>query len=458
MPNYIDLFGKQIENNREKFIQYLTKGLELKFLKNDYKKQFLKHYFLLEKIDEIDIFNAIGIDASGKKREFINGSYFYLNRASGVQNNGEIIRKLDTDVFTSSGTSNEINTYFGRKSEYIEHELLKEFLDAQDESKEMKVCFIDGSLYSRLLMPHLIESPIINDETFILKHLETLFQVLKESLKNNVLLIGFSKDSRNTSYRNALLDEIFYEERANITQHLTPDELHTINAVIKGIDLINEVNIRDFYSLIKNKSILLKKIEQIFNEYNITRTDAEIIYRFGDFAGFTHPMEKGLGRIIQQNIFKDMIQNTEKFIRRNFKKYLSNMDESSKNKFIIYAKKVLRQYSEMPTFISFHILIDVRDNPIKIDIPSWYFKNWRKLLDFSHVDFFDISEPFFKNIIKIVLKMYGSPENYNLLLSAAHDDVVLRNKTYKEIYEQLLQDKLDILLPFTRRTRRELGR
>ena len=44
MPNYIDLFGIQIEKNREKFIQYLTKGLELKFLKNDYKKQFLKHY------------------------------------------------------------------------------------------------------------------------------------------------------------------------------------------------------------------------------------------------------------------------------------------------------------------------------------------------------------------------------------------------------------------------------
>lgn len=458
MPNFIDLFGVQIENNREKFIQYLTKGLELKFLKNDYKRQFLKHYFLLDKIDESDNFNAIGIDASGKKREFINGTYFYLNRASGVQNNGDTIRKLDADVFTSNGTSNEVNTYFGRKSEYIEHEVLKEFLDAQDEGKEMKVCFIDGSLYSRLLMPHLIESPINYDETFILKHLETLFQVLKESLKKNVLLMGFSKDSRDTSYRNALLDEIFYEERANITHHLTPDELQTINAVIKGIDLINEKNIREFYSLIKNKSVLLKKMNQIFDEYNITRTDAEIIYRFRDFAGFTHPMEKGLGRIKQQKIFNNMIQNTENFIRRNFKKYLSNMDEVNKNKFIIYAKKVLRQYSEMPTFISFHILIDVRDNPIKIDIPSWYFKNWRKLLDFPHVNFFDISVPFFKDIIKIVLKMYGSSENYNLLLSAAHDDVVLRKNTYNEIYEQFMQDKLEILLPFRRRTRRELGR
>ncbi|GAG87375.1 unnamed protein product, partial [marine sediment metagenome] len=302
MPNFIDLFGVQIENNREKFIQYLTKGLELKFLKNDYKRQFLKHYFLLDKIDESDNFNAIGIDASGKKREFINGTYFYLNRASGVQNNGDTIRKLDADVFTSNGTSNEVNTYFGRKSEYIEHEVLKEFLDAQDEGKEMKVCFIDGSLYSRLLMPHLIESPINYDETFILKHLETLFQVLKESLKKNVLLMGFSKDSRDTSYRNALLDEIFYEERTNITHHLTPDELQTINAVIKGIDLINEKDIREFYSLIKSKSVLLKKMNQIFDEYNITRTDAEIIYRFRDFAGFTHPMEKGLGRITQQKI------------------------------------------------------------------------------------------------------------------------------------------------------------
>lgn len=458
MPNYIDLFGIQIENNREKFIQYLTKGLELKFLKNDYKKQFLKHYFLLDKIDEGDIFDAIGIDASGKKREFINGTYFYLNRASGVQNNGEIIRKLEADVFTSNGTSNEINTYFGRKGEYIEHKVLKTFLDNQDEGGEMKVCFIDGSLYSRLLMPHLIESPINRDETFILTHLETLFQIFKEALNKNVLLMGISKDSRDSAFRNALLDEIFYEERANLIHHLKPDELHIINAVIKGIDTINEENIREFYSLVSNEPNLLKKMKQIYDEYNITRTDSEIVYRFAEVSGFTYPLEKGLGRIRQQNIFNDMIKNPENFVRKNFRKYISNLNEVNKNQFISNAIKIIRQYSDMPTFISFQILIDIRDNPIKVDFPSWYFKNWHKLLDFPHVDFFNISEPLFKDFIKIVLKMYGGFENYNLLLSAAHDDAVLRNKTYNEIYEQILQDKLDILLPFRRRTRRELGR
>ncbi len=105
MPNYIDLFDLQLENKKERFIQRLTEGVELKHLREDYKRQFDKYYFPLINLTLENHFESIAIDASGSKREFLNEIYFYINRANGCLNTGESIRELETDVFSMKGPS-----------------------------------------------------------------------------------------------------------------------------------------------------------------------------------------------------------------------------------------------------------------------------------------------------------------------------------------------------------------
>lgn len=184
MPNYIDLLGNQIENNKDKFIQYLTKGIELKYLKSDYKEKFDKYFIpIKDKILSDENFESLAIDASGNKREFMNGMYFYINRAYGAINTGEFIRDLETDVFSISGPGREAETYIGWKAEYLEFKVLESYIDNQNgENQQLKVAFIDGSLYSRLMHP-IFESTVMGDEYFILKYLELYYKVLNETKK-----------------------------------------------------------------------------------------------------------------------------------------------------------------------------------------------------------------------------------------------------------------------------------
>lgn len=458
MPNYIDLFGAEVENKKQKFIQYLTKGRELKYLESDYEKQFNRFFITLKnhKLKD-ENFEALAIDASGKKREFLNGVYFYVTRASGIQNNGKKIRILDTNVFTITGSNTEVDRYFGRKSEHIEFKVLKSYIDNQEKRNEFRVCFIDGSIYNRLMSP-VFEFTVEEDEKFMLDYFELVFDVIQRAKDKNIILIGVSKDSREIFFRNALLDEIYYEERENLKKsgNLNGTEISIIESVIKKIDEYNEENVKKFKRLVNNKPNLLKKMLRIYNEYHYQRTDGEIIYRFAKSSGYTYPMEKGLGRPEQINLFKVMINKTQTYLLSRFKKFLLNLNGIDKQHFILRGEKILKRFSVIPTFISFHILPDIRDNPIKIDVPSWCFKNYNRLIDYPYVNFYNTKDPIINKILFYNMKMYGGLSNYNLLLSAAHNDAVLREKTYNEIYEQFLQDKLELILPHRRRTKREL--
>ncbi|MBD3213475.1 MAG: hypothetical protein GF311_12780 [Candidatus Lokiarchaeota archaeon] len=454
MPNFIDLFGNEINNKKEKFVQYLTEGLKLRNLKSDYKKQFEKYFLPLQKYIEADNqnFKAIAIDASGKKREFSNGTYFYLTRASGIINSGEILRNLEAEVFTLEGSGFEVNTYFGRKSENLEFQILEKYLKSQKKEEKTNICFIDGSLYSRI-MSHIVESPVLEDEAFIIDHINRVFQVLKEAKRKNVLIVGLSKDSRDNFFRNALLDEVYYENREKIKNSLTLREYNLIKEVIKGIDNSNNSKIKQFKELITKKPKLLKKIKSIYEEYLVSRTDWEIIYRFSKYPGFSFPIEKGLGRIEQQRIFKNMIKNSQNYLINHFRKYISKLNTQEKSKFLKRSEKIIKQFSNIPTFLSFHIFLDLRDNPIKIDIPSWYFSDWNYLTKFPYVKFREIIETLLVKIISIIKELYGGIDNYNILLSAAHDDAVLGNRVYNEVYETFLQDKLDLNLLYYQKRR-----
>ena len=146
MPNFIDLFGAHIENKKEKIVQYLTKGVEIKFLKEDYERHFNKNFFPFNENLLDDNYETIAIDASGNKSEFANGVYFYINRAYGVINNGEYLRELDTDVFSISGSATVAETYVGWKAEDLEFKVLRSYLnELEDSTDKQRVCLIDNN-------------------------------------------------------------------------------------------------------------------------------------------------------------------------------------------------------------------------------------------------------------------------------------------------------------------------
>ena len=455
LPNYIDLFGEEVATKRDKFIQYLTKGVKLDFLESDYRIQFEKFFVpLTEDYLSKDNYKAIAIDASGNKREFWNGVYFFVQRACGVVNNGEILRELEADVFAISGQPTEAETYIGWKAEYLEFKVLDDFLRYIDDSDgRPRFCFIDGSLYARL-MHFIVESTVKGDEYYILKYLDYYCEILTKARKKNLVLIGVSKDSRAKFFRNGLLDEIYYEEIDKIKSEIHEAELLLIKSVIKNIDEPKKLEVNKFKQLIANNPKLLKKIDQIFREYNTVRTNGEILYRFANIEGFTMPMEMGLGRPYQKKIFKKIESDPGSLVSKLFKKYIDAIPEKEEEEFVKKGAKILSKMLEMPTFMSFHLVPDIRDVPLKIDVPSWYFEKWNKISEFKFVKFIDHIDPFFKVIIGFIMKLYGGVDNYNILLTNAHDNAVLKLEKFNSVYEKLLEDNLKILFPYKRRTKR----
>lgn len=86
-------------------------------------------------------------------------------------------------MFSISGPVRKEETYIGWKAEYLEFKVLESYIDIQNkENQKLKVVFIDGSLYSRFMLP-IFESTVVGDEYFILKYLELYYKVLNETKK-----------------------------------------------------------------------------------------------------------------------------------------------------------------------------------------------------------------------------------------------------------------------------------
>jgi hypothetical protein len=78
--------------------------------------------------------------------------------------------------------------------------------------------------------------------------------------------------------------------------------------------------------------------------------------------------------------------NAEEFVRRSF----PNTTRKKGDEFVDWAVDIISKIPKLPSILSFYILLDVRDSPIRIDIPNWEYLlseiGWPKPVDVSLQD------------------------------------------------------------------------
>lgn len=148
--------------------------------------------------------DIIAVDSSVYTNLLSNGGVFYIVRAMSMRKD-VVGRKLESDVIFSRDRMSRIHEFINVKMEMLEFEVM---LEALKDWFNGDAILLDGSLYGRA--SHLPKEFKVEEERDVLLR---YFRVYKDLLdlcrKSDLLLVGVSKESRSTFYRDYLLSLIF---------------------------------------------------------------------------------------------------------------------------------------------------------------------------------------------------------------------------------------------------------
>jgi len=446
MPKFLDLFIREIRKKRES-MREMIENEHTSMLEKDFEKIFRHHWHPLPN-NEIEEFHLFAIDGSRGLREYANGSRFYVTRAFALSNKGIKLRLLETGIFLAKGSDEDVRRYLSQKTELVEMKLALEAASHLKGSR--KVILIDGSLYGRMM--HLpMDSPVEGDRALLIKYMDIYSKLLTICRDRNILLIGVSKDSRTEFLRSKILNHIYQDELNSLVSKLSHDEIKILERCIEKIEEQPDRSLKTVRRLKRKYGGLLDKFEEIIKEYTRIRPDFQLILRFSSNPGYCTPIELGpLGWIRKE--FRSMAKKPERFVRRRFRNAIAE-NINREDEFIEHATRVITALTKFPTILSFHLLLNPRDTPLRIDVPSWVYGSKNTLSSFMKTQFVEANHTI-NEIISILRAGYAGLRNYNIWLKHADEEVKLHREDMDSLYERVLEKELGLTLIHTRGYRR----
>lgn len=446
MPRFLDLFVREIRRKKEVIREIIEKG-HVSRLDDDFRGVLRHHWHPLPE-GELEGFCLFAVDGSRGVREYANGSRFYITRAFAFSNEGEKLRLLETGMFLAKGSDEDVSSYISQKTELVEMKLALEAISHLKGAK--KAILIDGSLFGRMM--HLpVDSVVEGDRDFLIEYMDVYSKLLSECRRKNVLLIGVSKDSRAMFLRNVILDFICTNELQSLSSTLSADEIRILRTCIEKVEEQPDVSFRMFRNLKRRYGALLDRFEEILKEYIRFRPDFQIVLNFSSTSGYCTPVELGPVGWIKKE-FESMMRNPERFVRSRFRNAIAENIERE-DEFVEHAVRVIDEITSFPTVVSFHLLLDNRDTPLRVDVPSWICGSKNTLGGFMKTQFVE-NHSAVEEIICLLKAGYAGLRDYNVWLKHVDDEVKLHEKDIDALYERLLEKELGITLIHTRGYRR----
>lgn len=446
MPRFLDLFVHEVRKKKEIMREIMESG-RVSRLDDDFKDMLRRHWHLLPE-SELEGFCLFAVDGSRGVREYANGSRFYIARAFAFSNEGEKLRLLETGMFLAKGSDEDVSSYISQKTELVEMKLALEAISHLEGEK--KAILIDGSLFGRMM--HLpMDSVVEGDRDFLIEYMDFYSKLLNECRRRNVLLIGVSKDSRVMFLRDVILDFICTNELQSLDSTLSADEIRILRTCIERVEEQPDVSFRMFRNLKRKHGALLNRFEEILKEYVRFRPDFQIVLNFSSTPGYCTPVELGPVGWIKRE-FESMIRNPERFVRSRFRNAIAENIERE-DEFVEKAVRVIDGITRFPTIVSFHLLMDSRDTPLRVDVPSWICGSRNTLSGFMKTQFVE-DHGAVEEIICLLKAGYAGLRDYNVWLKHVDDEVKLHEKDMDALYERLLEKELGITLIHTRGYRR----
>lgn len=444
MPSFLHLFKEELDEKQECMRKILHQGYSNE-LDEDFNTKFKENWWELPSNEKK--VKSFAVDSSRALRNYANGSSVYITRALALGKDGEKSKIVRTNAFVSRGNKQQIRGFIRLKSEHTEHEVaLKEL-----RKREYDALLLDGSLFGRMM--HLpADQPI--QEDFMLDYKETLNELIHTCKRKDVLLLGISKDSAASFLRDKILADLFEKELSKLKENLPISKFQEIKEKWKKIDETpNEAmdTIRDIHETYPEKT---DRMFQLFTEALSSRVDFSLIGRFREEAGYTTPIELGPATLNFQHKFKKMQERPDAYLRKNFRNSLARIEDDAH--FLKRGREILQEMCNLPTVISFHILLNKRDSPMRVDLPAYEVEGEKAntLGECVATNSYEGNRERIREVVRILKSGYVGLNTYNVLLKQVDRAVKLKKKEVDTIYEKVLRDFFELPLEHTRRFRR----
>jgi len=430
MPDFLDEFASSIGSQKEPLKEKILRG-KSNPLQDTFRKHFEPLWKPLTNIAEyasnVGELGVTAVDSSLYMNLMSTGGIFYVIRSLAVCKD-KMNKRLQTNVFFTKSGLLEAHYYIGTKMEMLEFQTA---IDALRDGFECNSILIDGSLYGRAMhVP--VETKIEEDRTVVLDYFKTYAELLDLCRKKGILIAGVSKESRATFYRDFLLKQIFVEELEKTD--IESGDKQRLGTIFLEV-LENEKTAFSKFRRLKQKhGSKLETIELVLAELASSRPDYQLVMNFAESVGYTQPLVLGPSARAAGRM-RPFSLNPKKYVLNNFP--ITVRERGAE--FVDWATETISSIPSFPSFVSFYLLMDVRDSPMRIDVPCWEQPlsktGWPKPID---VDL--------QALLKIMVSGYCGLDAYNLWLKNVDERVKLKRRVVDELYfpymEKLFQSKI----------------
>lgn len=418
MPDFLEEFASSVGDKKEAMRERILRG-KPNPLEDKFRKHFEPLWVPLKNVDEFSSnlgeLSVTAIDSSVYMNPLQTGGIFYVIRSLAVCKDKEQ-KRLETNVFFTKSGLLEAHYYIGTKMEMLE---FRAAIDALKNGFECSVLLIDGSLYGRAMhVP--VETKVEEDRTAVLDYFKTYAELLDLCRERGILIAGVSKESRATFYRDYLLRLIFDEELERVD--VETGDKQKLKDIFPEILEKKKTGFSKFKRLKGKHGSKLESFELIFAELESSRPDYQVVMNFAREKGYTYPLLLGPSANAAVKMHS-IVWDSKKFVTRNFP--VATREKGKE--FVDWASKVISGIPGFPSFVSFYLRLDIRDSPMRIDLPCWEQPlsktGWPKPIN---VDL--------HALLKIMINGYCGLDAYNLWLRNVDQKVKLKRSVVDELY------------------------
>lgn len=440
MPQFLDAFIDEVSKKRDSLARKMAFG-RTSDLDADLERLLLENWRPIPSPKGPDG-EVAAVDGSLAIRPYPSGAIFYITRALAVLGKRRF-RELEADAFFCKARPLEIREFVNRKMEWLE---LRAAIKAIREGDLWNATVLmDGSLYGRLLhFPR--DQPAEGMRGFMLDYFKTFGELLELCRERSILLAGVSKESRSSFLRDFLLGSLFEEELRRLD-----GEAGGLKAELGALfEMALQDPFKAFSALRRIERAhgdRLEGVERILREAASARPDHQLIRRFAKAPGYTAPLELGASK--PGSAMELIGRDPRAYARRYFREAL--LEAEDEEAFIREAAEILARIPRLPSMISFHLLPDIRDTPMRVDVPSWVCGIEHGISDLIGAKPIeaDVSE-----IASILMGGYAGLRDYNVWLKRADEEVRLRRDVVDGLYSSALERVLNATIIHARGYRR----
>ena len=430
MPEFLDEFAASVIRKKERMKEKVLKGTPNP-LKDHFREKFPSYWVGIDDPAKMGVnpaeLSVMAVDSSVYSNLLSTGGVFYVVRSLAVCRNVEH-KLLESDVFFSKGGSVTERDFISVKMEMLEFQVA---IDALKGGLGCGTILIDGSLYGRLVHVPL-ESKVEEERLVLVDFFRVYRELLDLCRKNNVLLVGVAKESRSTAFRDFLLRLIFNEELAKLD--IDDDDARKLKPLFMEVVDDFTLGLQKFEKIGQKYGVKLETIRMILLELARSRPDYQLVMNFAESVGYTKPLLLGSPPRLQSKL-ETFRSDAKGYVRKNFPNAIREKGKG----FVDDAAQVIAGIPDFPAMVSFYVLFDRRDSPIRIDIPCWD----QKLVD---VGWHKPAIVDLEGVLKVLATGYCGLDCHNLWLKNVDERVRLKKKTVDNIYvpymEKLFGEKI----------------